>query len=390
MYGNYWFNRIKNSRDEDLVFSENPHAPYIEAYTGTSAIPKGTLSDNKTNYMFDFIAKLIPENMTDNIKSFLREKLHFSSFQLIMGGFMLVILIGALLLRLPFASNPGADIDFLDALFTATSATCVTGLVVADTVWTWTLFGQIVILTLIQIGGMGIVTIAILLFVLSGKKIGLRQRSIMQESISAPNIGGIVKMTGFIVKGTLFFEFLGALLMLPVMTRDFGPVKGFWYALFHAISAFCNAGFDLMGAEAPFSSLTDYAGDPLINITIMALIIIGGIGFFTWSDVYKHKLNYHTYSMQSKAILNMTLALILIPAVIFFMTEYRDMPIKERLLASIFQSVTPRTAGFNTTDYSTFSDKNILLTIVLMLTGGASGSTAGGFKVTTNAYTNRI
>ena len=337
-------------------------------------------------YTSSFTSGAAPVSVKEKILEYIRQKLHFTSFQLIIYGFMLVILMGALLLMLPIASygaSNGIHISFLDALFTAASATCVTGLVVTDTVRTWTPFGQFILISLIQVGGMGVVTVAIALFVMSGKKIGLRQRSLMQESISAPCIGGIVKMTGFIIKGMILFEFIGAILLAPVMIRDFGIVKGIWYALFHSISAFCNAGFDLMGREIPFSSLTDYAADPLVNFTIMSLIITGGIGFFTWQDMYKHKLNVKMYSMQTKAILKLTLFLILIPAVIFFFTEYKSLPLGERVFTSLFQSVTPRTAGFNTTDYSTFSDGNILLTIILMLTGGASGSTAGGFKITT-------
>jgi len=404
MYGNHWMNRIEKNLDnkavakdgsgdeEEFVINSFPSHQTITPEPGkTYKEPGNHLYYEPSNqgpvsrFIWDILSRIIPESVYDKIAIAVRDRVRFTSFQLIMWGFMMVILTGAILLRLPIASNPGTEISFLDALFTATSATCVTGLVVADTARTWTFFGQLVILTLIQIGGMGIVTVAIILFALSGKKIGLRQRSIMQESISAPSIGGIVKMAGFIVKGMLLFEFLGAYLMMPVMIRDFGSIKGFWYAIFHSISAFCNAGFDLMGMDVPYSSLTAYVDDPLINITIMSLIVIGGIGFFTWNDIYTHKLTFRTYSMQTKAILELTLALILIPALIFYMTEYRTMPFKERVLASMFQSITPRTAGFNTTDYGSFSDKNILLTIVLMLTGGASGSTAGGFKVTTLA-----
>lgn len=314
---------------------------------------------------------------------YLQKKL--TSSQIIIIGFALVILFGALLLMLPFATIDGKSAMFKDALFTATSAVCVTGLIVQDTATYWSYFGQGVILVLIQIGGMGVVTLAVALTMLSGKRISLKQRSTMQEAISAPQVGGIVKFTGFILKMTLIFEILGAILMSPIFCREFGLFKGIWYSLFHSISAFCNAGFDLMGVKEPYSSLTNFAANSLINFTIMSLIVIGGIGFFTWGDIRTHKWNVKRYRMQSKVILATTVILIILPTIYFFFYEFRDMPLKNRMLESLFQSITPRTAGFNTADLTQISESGLAIMILLMLIGGSPGSTAGGMKTTTFA-----
>lgn len=310
---------------------------------------------------------------------------HIRSFQVIILGFFSVIILGSLLLMLPAATADGNGASFLDALFTATSAVCVTGLVVHDTATYWSAFGQSVILLLIQIGGMGVVTIAVSVAAISGRKIGLMQRSTMQEAISAHHVGGIVQMTKFILKTTLLIELIGAVLLSPVFCRDFGMVKGIWYSLFHSVSAFCNAGFDLNGIKEPFSSLTAYGADPLVNFTIMALIITGGIGFLTWEDIKKNKWRLKRYRMQSKVILIVTLLLIFVPALYFFFCEFIDMPLTERIWSSLFQSVTPRTAGFNTVDLTGLSEVGLMLTIILMLVGGSPGSTAGGMKTTTIA-----
>lgn len=308
-----------------------------------------------------------------------------SSFQVILLGFVAVILLGALLLMLPISSSNGALTSFGDALFTSTSAVCVTGLVVKDTATYWSYFGQFIILLLIQIGGMGVVTVAASLTMLAGKKIGLGQRNTMQEAMSAPSVGGIVNLTWFIIKGVFIIELIGAFIMLPVFCIHYGA-RGIWMAFFHSISAFCNAGFDIMGSiSGEFSSLTELATNPIINIVIMFLIVIGGIGFLTWDDVYKHKLHIGRYRMQSKVILSVTLVLILAPALYFFLFEFQNCEIGERILLSLFQSVTLRTAGFNTVDFSVISDVGIALMIVLMLIGGSPGSTAGGMKTTTFA-----
>lgn len=303
--------------------------------------------------------------------------------QMIVLGFAGVILLGSWLLMLPAATRDGQGATFLDAMFTATSAVCVTGLVVQDTATYWSSFGQGVILLLIQVGGMGVVTIALAISYVSGKKITLRQRSTMQEAIAAPKVGGIVRLTGFIVKVTVCLELLGAAIMAPIFCRKLGLSRGIWYALFHSISAFCNAGFDLMGSEEAFSSLISFADDPVINITIMALIVTGGIGFLTWDDIKTNHFRIRRYRMQSKVILITTVALIVFPAVYFFFGELQQMPMKERILGSLFQAITPRTAGFNTVPLTLFTDVGIVILILLMLIGGSPGSTAGGMKTTT-------
>ena len=313
------------------------------------------------------------------------KKEKFTSSQIIILGFAGVIIFGCLLLMLPTASRSGQWTNWSDALFTATSAVCVTGLVVQDTATYWSDFGQFIILLLIQIGGMGVVTIAIALPMIWGKKIGLRQRSTMQEAISAPKVGGIIRLTGFILKMTLLFEGIGALIMAPVFCRRFGFGKGLWYGLFHAISAFCNAGFDLMGVEDDFSSLTSFEADPIINICIMSLIIIGGIGFLVWDDIYINRRHIHRYRMQTKLVLATTFLLILLPAVYFYFFEFQEEAADVRIWSSFFQSVTPRTAGFNTADLTLLSETGVAVIIVLMLIGGSPGSTAGGMKTTTFA-----
>ena len=311
-------------------------------------------------------------------------KIRLTTSQSIILGFFSMILLGTFLLMLPFSSRAGVATPFSDALFTATSAVCVTGLVVYDTAAYWSVFGQTVIIILIQIGGMGVITVAASFALISGRRISLMQRSTMQEAISAPKVGGIVRLTSFIIRISLLIELLGAVAMAPVFCRDFGP-KGLWMALFHSISAFCNAGFDLMGTSAPFSSLTGYTADPVINVIVMLLIVIGGIGFLTWDDIRAHKLHIHQYRMQSKVILCTTAILLLFPALYFFFFEFSSLVPGERVLASLFQSVTTRTAGFNTADLTALSEPGRYIMIALMLIGGSPGSTAGGMKTTTIA-----
>ena len=286
---------------------------------------------------------------------------------------------------LPIATQERSSTSFLDALFTSTSAVCVTGLVIHDTATYWSHFGQCIIILLIQIGGLGVVTVAGAFAILSGRRIGLMQRSTMQEAIAAPNVGGIVRLTWFILKTALIVELLGAVLLFTVFYEEFGLIKGAWYALFHSISAFCNAGFDLMGIKAPFSSLTDYAADPVVSIVISLLIVIGGIGFLTWEDVRTNRLHFRKYRMQSKVILTVTGVLILAPTVYFFFFEFSQAPMKERILLSVFQAITPRTAGFNTADLTSVSETGQSVITLLMLIGGSPGSTAGGMKTTTVA-----
>lgn len=313
-----------------------------------------------------------------------------SPARVIIFGFLLLILLGTGLLMLPCSTREWGGAAFSDALFTATSATCVTGLVVHDTASYWSGFGQLVILLLIQVGGMGVVTMAVAIFMFSGKRIGLKQRWVLQESISAPQVGGIVRQTRFILKTAFAIEGAGAAALAVRFCPELGLRQGLWYAVFHSISAFCNAGFDLMGVEAPFSSLTGYTGDLIVNLTIMLLIVVGGLGFLTWGDLFAHRLHFREYRLQSKLILVTTAALLLFGFLFFLLYEFRlpqwaGMSPKESVLAAIFQSVTPRTAGFNTVELSRISEPGQLLTILLMLTGGSPGSTAGGFKTTTLA-----
>ena len=313
----------------------------------------------------------------------LSKKKHLTSFQLIILGFAGVILLGTVLLMLPVSSSEQVLTPFHEALFTATSAVCVTGLVVKDTGSYWSLAGQTIILVLIQIGGLGVVTVAASVSLLSGKKISLMQRSTMQDAMSAPKVGGIVRLTRFILKGTFLIEAAGTLLLLPVFLSDYG-LKGIWLSVFHSVSAFCNAGFDILGtAVHAFPSLTGYSGNALINMVIMLLIIIGGIGFLTWDDIYTNKLNFKRYRMQSKIILMTTICLILLPAVFFATCDLKNLPMGKRLLAAVFQSVTTRTAGFNTINISEMSEASKAVMILLMLIGGSPGSTAGGMKTTT-------
>ena len=320
----------------------------------------------------------------------IRVRRHLSTFQIIILGFLVVILTGTVLLMLPFATRGSESASFMDALFTATSATCVTGLVVQDTASYWSGFGQAVILTLIQIGGMGVVTLAVVITIISGKKIGLMQRSTMQESIAAPQVGGIVRLTSFIVKTAVCMELLGAACMFPVFYKDFGLRKGIWYSVWHSVSAFCNAGFDLMGVREHYSSLVSYADDPLINIVIMLLIIIGGLGFLTWNDIRTNKWHLRKYRMQSKIVFVVTVVLLVLPALYFYFIEFSYpqwawLSGEQRLWGALFQAVTPRTAGFNTLDLTKMSEPGQAIMTILMLIGGSPGSTAGGMKTTTIA-----
>lgn len=297
----------------------------------------------------------------------------------------MIIIIGSLLLMLPISSVSGKVTPFNESLFTATSAVCVTGLVVQDTGSYWSTFGQAIILILIQIGGLGVITVAASFALLSGRKISLMQRSTMQEAIAAPKIGGIVRLTGFVLKATLIFELSGAVIMMPVLCKDYG-VKGVWLAVFHSISAFCNAGFDILGTDASkYVSLTQYVNCTSINLAVIFLIVIGGIGFLTWEDIYTNKLHFRRYRMQSKVILITSAILIIVPALYFFFFDLNNLPIKQRILSSFFQSVTTRTAGFNTVDLTALQEPSIATMIVLMIIGGSPGSTAGGIKTTTVA-----
>lgn len=308
-----------------------------------------------------------------------------SSFQIIILGFAGVIVLGALLLMLPISTQNGAVTPFSKTLFTATSAVCVTGLVVFDTASYWSGFGQLIILIMIQIGGLGVISVASFLSMLAGRKISLMQRQTMQNALSAPQMGGIVKLTRFIFLVSFAIEGIGALLLMPVFMTRYG-IRGIWMAVFHSVSAFCNAGFDLMGNQTgQYSSLTSFAGSGYVTLVICLLIMIGGIGFLTWKDIAVKKTRFKEYSMQTKVILVTTAILIVIPAVFFFFSDFAKEPLKDRICMSVFQAVTPRTAGFNTADLNKMSDAGRSVMMLLMLIGGSPGSTAGGMKTTTIA-----
>lgn len=315
------------------------------------------------------------------------KKFKWTTTKIIAVGYLLVIAAGTLLLMLPVSTRGDGGAPLIDAWFIATSATCVTGLVTQDTYTYWSGFGQAVILALIQIGGIGFMTIAISALTFTKKKIGLSQRLLMQESVAAPQVGGIVRMTRFVLSGTLLFEGVGAVLLAIYFVPKLGIGKGIYYGVFHSISAFCNAGIDLMGFFKPGSSLTTAADSYLVGITISLLIIIGGIGFLVWADIKKWKWRFKAYRLHSKIVLAFSLLLVVGGTLLFFALEYgkpsmEGKSIGQQLLCSFFQAVTPRTAGFNTMDLNGLSDSGQLLIVGLMFIGGSPGSTAGGVKTT--------
>lgn len=341
-----------------------------------------------------FCGRLLPQRKAGNqLNTALARKLKAmrkpSQLQTIGIGFFVIIMIGSVLLFLPFSQKEGADPTYFDCLFTAVSATCVTGLVTVDTFQTWSVFGQLVILMMIQIGGLGFVTMGVCLAIVMRSRIGLRQRSLLKESINASRMGGIVRLAKMIIQGTLLIEGAGAVLL----SFYFIPKKGFWkgvyYGIFHAISAFCNAGFDLMGEKEAFSSFTGDNANPYVLIVLMLLIIVGGIGFAVWSDLLECRLHFRKYALHTKIVLVGTLILIFGGGLLILFME-QDATLKgmnpgEQVVHALFASVTARTAGFNSVDVASMSEGSMLLTMFLMLIGGCPGSTAGGIKVTTIA-----
>lgn len=314
---------------------------------------------------------------------------NMSCTRLIAGGYAIIITVGTLLLLLPVSSADLQSAGFREALFTAVSATCVTGLVVADTATAWSLFGQAVILCLIQIGGLGFMSFFALFSMVSGKRMSLRARGLLRDSVNAAKLGGVGRLFRFLLSGTALIEGCGALLLASVFVPQFGK-KGIWYAVFHSVSAFCNAGFDIMGTQyGAYSSVTGYADNPIVLLTLSALVIIGGIGFFVWQDVYENKKNFKKYSLHAKLAISTTAFLLLAGTVIFFFTEknasMQGMHVGERMLNAFFCSMTPRTAGMNSVDLAKMSPAGILVTDLLMLVGGSPGSTAGGIKTVTVA-----
>lgn len=310
-----------------------------------------------------------------------------SGTQMIALGFLLLIFIGAILLMLPVSSRNGEWTPFITALFTSTSATCVTGLVLVDTFTHWSIFGQLVLLVLIQIGGLGFITIGITVSLMLRKKIGLKQRGLIKESLNTLEIGGVVRLVRRVIGGTFLFEMSGAFILTLRFLKDMDVLHAIYYGIFHSISAFCNAGFDLMGRYSPFSSITRFYNDPVVILTISALILIGGIGFFVWNDLREHGLHCRHYALQTKMVLNATAVCLIGGTLLFYLFEHNrlfaGMSFGEQLLNSFFCAVTPRTAGFNAVDNGALSESSKFLSIVFMFIGGAPGSTAGGVKVTT-------
>lgn len=317
-----------------------------------------------------------------------KKKQKWSTTKIIAVGYVLVITIGTILLMLPVSGRNHEPVPFMDAWFTATSATCVTGLVTHDTYTYWSSFGQAVLLVLIQIGGMGFMTIAISAMTLTRKKIGLSKRLLMQESVGAPQVAGVVRMSRLILGGTVFFEGLGALLLSFYYIPRLGFGKGLYFSVFHSISAFCNAGIDLMGYYQPSSSLITAADSYLVGITIAGLILVGGIGFLVWEDALRWKWHISRYRLHSKVVLAAAVALVVGGTLFMFLFEYGKPSMEgknlgEQILCSFFQAVTPRTAGFNTMDLNQLSPSSQMLMVCLMFIGGSPGSTAGGIKTTT-------
>ena len=311
--------------------------------------------------------------------------------QIMVIGFALVIFIGGILLNLPIATQSGEQIGLFDALFTATSAVCVTGLVVVDTATYWSGFGQLIIILLIQIGGLGFMTVTTMFALIAKKKIRLRERLLIQESLNQLDLSGLVKLTRYIIITTLIIEGIGAVLLSTVFIPQFGLGKGLWYSIFHAISAFCNAGFDLMGSvSGPFSSLTSYVNNFTVTMTISGLIMLGGLGFPVILDVMRHK-KISKLNLHSKVVLLTSAILIAIGMIFILLVESKnpetlgELSIKGKLLASFFQSVTTRTAGFNTIDLTIMHQSSIFVMIILMFIGASPASTGGGIKTTTLA-----
>ena len=326
-----------------------------------------------------------PKGVKKNISSILSKDNLMSPPRILVFGFATVILIGTMLLMLPASSLDNQSVGFVNALFTATSAVCVTGLVVVDTGTHWTTFGKTVILLLIQIGGIGFMSMATLFAVLLGKKISLKERLIIQQAVGQNTLSGVVKFSLYMLGLTFMLESIGALLLSFRFIPEYGVLKGIGYSIFHAVSAFCNAGFDLIGNGR---SLTPYVNDPLITLTIGTLIILGGIGFAVIVDVFSN-FKKKRFTLHTRIVLTMTVFLLATGTLLFLIFEWNNintlgaLTIPDKLMASFFQSLTTRTAGFNTIDTAGLTNGSKLLTIILMFIGGSPASTAGGIKTVT-------
>ncbi|MDU3009917.1 MAG: TrkH family potassium uptake protein [Peptoniphilus harei] len=297
-------------------------------------------------------------------------------------SFFALILFGAILLDLPIASANGERIGFLNAFFTSTSASCVTGLIVANTATQWTAFGKVIIIILIQIGGLGTMVFLSLIAMALNKRIGISERRIIKEQTNADTSKGIIRLVIYIIKFSLAVELIGAILLATKFIPDFGLERGILFSLFHSISAFCNAGFDIIG-----NSLTNYVNDFTVNMTISLLIIFGGLGFTVFIDIYRKK-RFKNLSLHSKVVISFTAILILVGTLAFFLIEYKSpamlgLTLKGKILSSFFMSVTARTAGFNTIDLGKMQEGSVIVTIMLMFIGASPASTGGGIKTTT-------
>lgn len=314
-----------------------------------------------------------------------RRHKHLSAMQIIAIAFALIILLGALLLTLPAASRSGVSCGFRPALFTATSATCVTGLVLYDTWTQWSGFGQIVILCLIELGGLGFMSVASLIVFLLRKKVGLKQRMVIAQALSLNEMESVVKLQKWAIFGSLAVQLTGALILFVRFLPDFGWIRAIRWGIFHAVSAFCNAGFDIFGVLQPGTSLAVWNQDPVVLLTLGALVSIGGLGFFVWEEVIRVH-SWKKFSVYTRLVLITSAVLTLGGAVLLCILEWNNpqtlgaMPVSGKLLNGLFQSVTVRTAGFASVDQAVLTDSGKAVSMILMLIGGSSGSTAGGLK----------
>lgn len=346
--------------------------------------------------MGDFPTPLVGGHpLSEKFDVWLRNRLirnkSMNATRIVAGGFAVLILVGALLLMLPISARNGQSTGFLDCLFTATSATCVTGLIPLDTYLHWTLFGQIVLLVLIQLGGLGFMTVITMVSLALRRRIGLAERLIMVSTLNLNDLDGVVRVVRHALMGTFVLEGAGAVLLCVRFIPQFGVLGGIWRGIFHAVSAFCNAGFDIMGGKfGAFANMEGYSRDPYVLVILMCLVVVGGLGFFVWEDILRHR-SWKKLSLYSKMVLMISGFLLVSGAVFFFCVEYHnpatlgDMPLWQKILNSFFQSVVLRTAGFATFDQGGLQQSSLALSCVLMLIGGSSGSTAGGLKTVTAA-----
>ena len=318
--------------------------------------------------------------------SFIRSKLNgleMNPPRILALGFMTTILLGALLLNLPSASASGESIGFIDALFTSASAVCVTGLVVVNTAEHWTVFGQAVILMLIQIGGLGIMTMATIFALVSGKKISLRERLVIKEQLNQESLSGLVKLVKYVIAMTLFIEFMGAAVLSYVFVPEFGLKQGLWNSIFHSVSAFCNAGFDITG-----NSFMDYNGSTIAIVAICFLVVAGGLGFSVIIDLLRHR-SWERFSLHTRLVIIISFLLVVVGTLLILILEWnnpgtlKDMTLGDKVRAALFAAVVPRTAGFNSIDVGAMMQATAFFTIILMFIGGSPGSTAGGIKTAT-------